>query len=406
MRIKVVAVVFIVLSASVHAQNDNPAPARVRFTLRVALFPYLPDAANDSFREFQRRIKHEFEAQNPSIELVLHPMDPNEDLYDLEKLKRWLSQPPDKDGQHVVEVDSILLRELLNAQVLTAWKHPPREADWHPNARKAATINGLRYGVPHWLCGYFLFSRNKSVAATTTSSALAKALADLHTPIPNLSGNFVSSWDLPVMYLNAWAETYGPAHIEEALSPVTDRTLADQLKLLSDECKQASKNPCLDKTFKDNDEAAIQFAHGKYDATFGYSERLYLILRNADSAQDFEVSSLPLGKGIRPLLFTDVFTLNRTCSVECQAAASSFAAYMDSPQTQEWILLSKDASKSAPPRYLLPATKSAFEIPGVKNDRFYAALKSAISKASHLPQGGLYDIRSKMEANILDELRK
>ena len=44
-------------------------------TLRVALFPYIPDAANDQFAGMRQRLKTEFEAEHPGVRLTLDPID-------------------------------------------------------------------------------------------------------------------------------------------------------------------------------------------------------------------------------------------------------------------------------------------------------------------------------------------
>jgi thiamine pyridinylase len=57
-------------------------------TLRVNLFPYLPDAASDRLHRMAARIKSKFEKQNPSINLEV-TLDENNDFYSLENYRDW-----------------------------------------------------------------------------------------------------------------------------------------------------------------------------------------------------------------------------------------------------------------------------------------------------------------------------
>ena len=111
------------------------------------------------------------------------------------------------------------------------------------------------------------------------------------------------------------------------------------------------------------------FAAGKTAAMFGYSERLFLIRRSAPQ-DHFHFSSAPIGNGNHPLLFTDAFVLRKDCDQRCEAAARAFAEYMNSARTHEWILMSSDAAKPTAPRYLLPATLSAFKAAEVRRDPY------------------------------------
>lgn len=72
-------------------------------------------------------------------------------------------------------------------------------------------------------------------------------------------------------------------------------------KLFSRQCESGGKNPCLDGTFgDDNDRSAKQFAEGKANAFFGYSERLTFIMRQGTGGARVEVPPVLLGEGKRP----------------------------------------------------------------------------------------------------------
>jgi hypothetical protein len=62
-----------------------------KITLRVNLFPYLPDAARDNLQGMRSRIKSEFERQNPSVNPEV-TLDKNNDFYSIENYKGWLTR--------------------------------------------------------------------------------------------------------------------------------------------------------------------------------------------------------------------------------------------------------------------------------------------------------------------------
>src|SRR5262245_38480576 len=98
--------------------------------LRVALFPYIPDALGDKYAALQTRIKREFEERCQAT-LVLRPLDPaDEGFYDLDTLTAWLNR--DHPQYDLVEVDTSLLGELAATKLIAPWGKGIRETDWHP----------------------------------------------------------------------------------------------------------------------------------------------------------------------------------------------------------------------------------------------------------------------------------
>src|SRR6266496_1449339 len=175
--------------------------------LRVALFPYIPDAGQDGFQALQHRLKTEFEQKNPEIDLVLRSMKAKGDFYDLDQLKSWLIPAGTNETYDVMEIDTLLLGDLVALGLispLTVAEHH----DWHPAATRSVTINDAIYGVPHLLCGHFVFTRNEAVAKARTVEQLVTALHSIHNNLPDLSGNLLGSWNLPALYLDAWADSH------------------------------------------------------------------------------------------------------------------------------------------------------------------------------------------------------
>lgn len=80
-------------------------------TLRVNLFPYLPDAAGDNLKGMAARIKQEFEKQNPSVTLEV-TLSTGNDFYDLANYKKWTS------NFDVIEPDTSFLADLVAPEEL------------------------------------------------------------------------------------------------------------------------------------------------------------------------------------------------------------------------------------------------------------------------------------------------
>jgi thiamine pyridinylase len=367
-----------------------------KITLRVNLFPYLPDAAGDSFRGMAARIKSEFETQNPSIKLEV-TLDKNNDFYNLENYKDWLRR------FDVVEPDTLFLSDLVNSGLIENWENAV-ESDWQPPAQQAAKVNGKIYAIPQWLCGYFLFSRDPRIAHAENIRDLVTALKAPHGDIPEIAGNLNSSWDTPTLYLESWEGNHAPIDSDRGISTDLDRETMRCLTQFSKQGEWKGSNPCLDKTYKDNNLAFTLFANGQVEASFGYSESLFDILKTAPGDVSIIISPLVLGNTNHPLLFMDGFVLRKGSSQNIKNAARKFVDYMQNPDTYAWIVMSQDAGKPATPRYLIPATVSAFAAEPIKSDRYYQAIQGVINISGNFPNSGLPSIHEQMQAAILREL--
>ncbi|XXX73355.1 extracellular solute-binding protein [Sorangium sp. So ce134] len=385
--------------------------AEEKTMLRVPLYPYIPDAAGDQLTAMARRIEAEFEQAHHDIDLVVNPPCFADDFYDPSSLARSLAGENPDCSYDVVETDMIQLGELVATGAIRPWGELP-SARWHPAAIEASTHDGEIYGVPHWLCGHFIFSRSASVESAGTATELASALVDLATSQPDMAGNLLGSWNLPSLYLDAWADTHGPDGVATAISTTTyDAATLDELIAFSKTCESGGSNPCLDGTYdleENFDLPAQRFAAGEVDATFGYSERLHTVLKSlppgADPAE-IRLSSAPLGGGNNPLLFTDSFVVSARCTDACAEAASAFAAYMSSASTFAWILASEDSpQETRVPRYLMAASLDAYTAPKISEDPFYRAINALTQEGESFPNSGLLAVREQMRDDILAAL--
>jgi thiamine pyridinylase len=104
--------------------------------LKVAPYPYLPDSVGDQFKSLLEFIKTQFDTVHPDVSLELRPMNSNDDFYDLSTLSQWLAS--NGSGYDVVEIDTILLGDLVNAGLVAPqFVIPDNHSDWIPAAANA-----------------------------------------------------------------------------------------------------------------------------------------------------------------------------------------------------------------------------------------------------------------------------
>ena len=374
-----------------------------RATLKVALFPWIPDAANDGFASLRKRIEAEFEKRNPDIDLVLRLRKGDEGYYNPARIAGWLAS----ETYDIVEIDTIILGDLIGSETIEPWDQQDNESYFRA-AVQGGTIKGddgrtVWWGIPHILCGFFLISSSQGIDDAKTIELLKSEILATGKP---LVGNFDSSWDLPSLYLDARIDN-GTAYdqLEKAVEPPLQNRTVAAVKTLSNLCALSDDdNPCLDGTYSENSDTPVaQFVEGKAAAFWGYSERLHLtterLERKARSTASLRVNSLPLGSRAEPLLFVDAFVKRNGCSRDnqCRDAASAFVDFMNSDWALSEVLLSKDAEAlglNPIPRYLLPAAKSAFEIREIDKDPLYKELKPFVQSGYAIPNNAdIYEKR-------------
>ncbi len=108
----------------------------------------------------------------------------------------------------------------------------------------------------------------------------------------------------------------------------------------------------------------------------------------------------PFGDGDAALGFTDAFVKRATCDAQCAAAATAFARYMTDSTTFAWMLMSDDAGPNGVPRYLTPATLSAFETPRVAADPYYDIIALAALEAAAIPSFGIPAVKDTMRQEL------
>ncbi|WP_437687867.1 extracellular solute-binding protein [Sorangium sp. So ce176] len=377
-------------NASGAAEHAAPptTPAASRFRLKVSLFPWIPGDTS-----YVRWIEEEFERSNPTVDLVVrdpaksHDWKPNEyvgDLsYEWEKTGQALTDASSPDFQHLVEVDTMILGELVKRKAVLPFTIP--DPGFLEFTRRAVQVDGTTYGVPHWTCGHFFMSNLPQIKAASSLDQLLRTLATAgRAESVDVAGDMDGSWESVMLYLDAYVDAHPTASASEATTHARlDRDVEANLMKVGRACTHEGKNHCAD-------DAAEAFAAGRVDALFGYSERLNEAARKGTDPDKVTIVPAALGQTDRLLLFTDALVLSPRCSAaECKDAAARFATFYTDARVYETVLLSRDGGQDAKPRYLLPATRAAFERPDVQADPIYNQLQGYVGGADGYPNQGV-----------------
>lgn len=376
--------------------QPGPRPAVAdsgKFELRVSLYPWVPEPES-----LVRWVEQDFERLYPDVDLVVRPLDRSYEwmpmrytgdlAYEIDRTVAALTTHS-SDFQHLVEIDAMILGDLARRGAVVPFSVANR--DFLPFAREAVTWDGTVFGVPHWTCGYFVISENAGIRNAATVQDWLRVLAQQNTPRHDLVGDLDGSWDAVMVYLDAFRDTYPDSAMADALDDdALNPAVAASLGAVGQACSSGGSNLC-------GTDTVPLFARGGADALIGYSERLNAILKDtAKTVGNLYIASAVLGGGDRPTLFTDALVMSPQCSSDrCRRAAQRFAEYYTSDRVFEALMMSHDAGPSAPPRYLLPSTTTAFRTPSVAGDRLYQDLLAEIAGARPFPNYGVPDARAR-----------
>ena len=109
------------------------------FQLRVSLYPWIPDPES-----FLAWIESDFESQYPDIDLVVRALKRSHDwepeyvgdlAYEPEKTVAALTDPSSADHQHLVEIDTLILRALAQSDAIVPFDVPG--AGFLPSAKES-----------------------------------------------------------------------------------------------------------------------------------------------------------------------------------------------------------------------------------------------------------------------------
>jgi thiamine pyridinylase len=177
-------------------------------TLRVALYPFVPDRL-----ELFEKIEAIFECENPGVNVVLIS-SPNagDNYYDDDNEKKKGIQFVNAD---VYEIDTVLLSDFVALGKIVPIELP--FDDFAPETLRAVTRNSMVYGVPHWLCGNFLFYR-KSDAKIRDATTWKDVISTLATRNQALLVDFKGRSTLGEWYFTTLSSAVGSSAAESQIT--------------------------------------------------------------------------------------------------------------------------------------------------------------------------------------------
>lgn len=347
--------------------SGNLAMAESPTTLRVALYPYVPDR-----RELFYELEAAFESEHPGVNLELvESSDLTSDYY---------SGGIQKVYADVYEIDTILLSDMI--QIGKIAPLAPPNLDFTTEAIEAVTRHNQTYGVPHWLCGNFLFYRKGDTEIENAASwtALNKVFSRRGTP---LFVDFKGSSTLGEWYLTMLTGLYGLNVAQHTVmqSSVLDKSVVSQLTAILKGCPSG---------FCRNDDLhnrvgfyARAFMTGSSSAYVGYSETIHFGLQNnlhnclptsgCLKESDVAIRKLPAIQSAgqaEGLGWVDALTIDAQLSGRKKALAIEFIEFAVSERAYRMVL---EPEWGKAPRYLIPA----YKISNIKSaplyDQFYIA---------------------------------
>jgi thiamine pyridinylase len=356
-------------------------PAAPRRVLHVSLYPYIPDAPAAALT-----LKQAFERQHPDI------------IVDITFNPKYYSPDPADHGvlfetADVHEIDSALLGDFVARHKLAPL--PPGFSQTinplESLAAKAATIDNRLVAVPHWMCADFLITRadQAGLAGSPTLADLERVLAPTHGLLMDLKGPGA----LGEFYLDAiLARDGGVSHLTTSPDP---QILARLQRFLALEPAGFGRNADYDArgTFY-----ARQFARRAGSAFVGYSEMTHEVLdeaavscRHEDrcvTASEIRIAPVPFADGpAHPAVWVDMFAIDDAVHGQKLQDAQVFIRYAVSLPAYRALLIPQATD---PPRYLLPATQSAFDDPQILQAApLYPQFRAILDQGAVLTSPGL-----------------
>lgn len=349
-------------------------------TLRVALYPYVPDGDALFFE-----LEEAFEAAHPGVNLEA-VRTYTDSTGQTQSLGAYYYSGPKADPvpgllraeADVLEVDTVLLGAMVDAgrlQPLAAPEAPDwlDVDDWIPGSVEATTTGGTQWAVPHWVCGNFVVYSKDNAAIREASDWSALVSAASGGLLLDLKGtSTLGEW-----YLLALAPNDGALAALDTPSPAP--RAVEALATLLGGCPPGY---CRSDEFHDKPGLYGRlFARKVAEAYVGYSESLHATLSElmqscAGTGGCVEVSevairALPPARGrAAPVGWVDGLGIRAGIAPIQRELAQKFIAFAVSWEAYESVLTPPWGHA---PRYLLPA-RSGW-------DRLEPALYPALEEA-------------------------
>ena len=396
--------------------------------LRVSIFPYIPDLANDELSCLKKFISSEFQRQCGVPVLVESKADP----YDLKKLQSsYLTAG--ENAYDIMEVDTVLLGELVKAGCLQTLDESFQvsEKDFTSNAvqsvRYSPKLKDHLYGVPTLQCASFLMEladvdrppENPLLKDWHSFKELKKAIDRANASGSRhrllLAGDFRGSWTLPMFYLDAYIDKHGKDSVQEGVdSPVADPQLIENLKEFTDFWElQDGSNPDTDGTFHNHHSKMVkEVVQSEHILMYSYSENMGEVLlratENCKKMSTLRIISPPLDDSNNLLTYTDAVVVNKHKFSDPKRAEliKKFIKFYTSLPIRKSIALGEDLPRSVSvyPRYVLPVLKSFYSHEDVEKDQYYKQFHAALQHSVPASNHDIYGKRISLQKQLKEAL--
>jgi thiamine pyridinylase len=410
----------IIALTSACSSSDGKSPQQASNTpsepraLRVALYPYVPER-----EKLFLKLEEEFERTHKGVDLQL--VDLFDYYYNFDKPDSLRNTNAD-----VVEVDSAAILDLVKAKrirpIPDRLKAPA--GTYVRVAEEAVVVDGVTYGVPHWLCTNFLFVRKGDpLEQAKTLQDLRAAFGGRGKPEEGLLMDLKGKSTLGETYLDALIDR--DRDMDAASQHLTLATLDAEIGRVLDEIRSFCE-PGMCRNDGYHDAAgfyARMFAHKRGRALVGYSERLHYIHgeyqngcrkdSKGKSAEcvapvDEEISVVPLplsDKGSQPFAWVDSLAIAQSCDGQCASDAAAFIELATKAGSVLAALVPKEYSGESP-RYLLPALASLYNDPNLQKaaplyDNLEPALRNAVLVRADSLVPNLREIGNKLDTDLI-----
>ena len=395
--------------------------------LRVAIYSWIPDLADDKLQTLKEWIEATFEAENSEIDLKILTAI-GFDIYDIDDLKSHLINDP--SAPHVVEIDTILLGEIVDEDLIAeidpqtyGLKVP---GAYLPFTLEAVQYNGSYYAVPTFICANYLMGvnvgdasqicpiQNGATAYSDLNNVLNQCKQNLIFPprTMTLTGNFKGSWQLPNVYIDTYIDHHGRNTVYEAINsniPAQTDVISD-MKSFIEYCQTEDGNKCFSGAFKsvvsmltavvDKRQTITSYSYSEYIGTY-----LQHTLNNGIHFDVYDIIAPPLGPNNNFLMYTDALVINKALQTTTTLQdIDDFINFYSRLNTRLSIAFGDDLPAPHPPRYLMQARNDFYTTQNVTNDSIYSLLNGTLQYAVAAPNHGLYYNRHEMAQQITQTL--
>lgn len=362
------------------AQNNGKGIIRGadgRQVLRVVPYPDVPG----DFASMLKIIEKGFEQRYPHIDLQFDEIE-EMDSYQTHNLVEKLTSPLNERGAHIIEVDTNMLGELAKMNLLEPL-HYIKE-DFFLPAMETSMLDGVQYGVPHWVCGNYLLTKDVDIAQARNVHDLDRRMRMKKEEGPWLAGNFTGSTYFINYYMQAWGQNKPDVKcLHQALIAADiDEQTAHTLSIAASLMVEEGCCPCLDGTYiQEPDLCFERMMAGDYLAVQGFSECLWDLVQHGANPDDWHIIPLPLGDTLKNMIMADSYLVRKGLCAEDLTAVQLFIDYVLEPEVYRDIMFSGGANGEEALRYLLPARRSMFLLPGIVNNKYYKRMLSIVDNS-------------------------